>query len=132
LFILLQVLGIIQSLSKLCNHPRLVYPSQSSGKKGAGGFDDTFKSCAHLFPDDFDIRGDARCHDGGARRMTRTPKVKTTSGSGGIMSELSGKMVVLDRLLCEMRKRGGERIVIVSNFTMTLDQITLLCRERYV
>jgi DNA repair and recombination RAD54-like protein len=47
------------------------------------------------------------------------------------MSELSGKMAVLDRMLQEMRKRGGERIVIVSNFTQTLDQISLLCRERF-
>jgi DNA repair and recombination RAD54-like protein len=47
------------------------------------------------------------------------------------MSELSGKMVVLDRLLCEMRARGNERIVIVSNFTQTLDQIGLLCKERF-
>ena len=38
---------------------------------------------------------------------------------------------VLDRLLCEMRSRGTERIVIVSNFTQTLDQIGLLCKERF-
>jgi DNA repair and recombination RAD54-like protein len=30
-----------------------------------------------------------------------------------------------------MRSRGKERIVIVSNFTQTLDQIGLLCRERF-
>eukprot|EP00040_Diaphanoeca_grandis_P034440 m.213572 g.213572 ORF g.213572 m.213572 type:complete len:984 (-) comp33153_c0_seq2:157-3108(-) len=140
-----QVLGIIQSLSKLCNHPRLVYPSDYSGgthggyggrrkvKEGAApsALEQSFKECAHLFPDNFDVRGDSKCFGGGGggrKAMRGTPNKPT--GDGGIMSELSGKMVVLDRLLCEMRRRGNERIVVVSNFTMTLDQITLMCRER--
>lgn len=133
------MLGVIQSLSKLCNHPRLVYPAQQmrdsgkKGKKGKGepaGFDDAYAGCAHLFPDNFDVRGDSRCFGGRSRNSGRGSN-QQSNGDGGIMSELSGKMAVLDRLLCEMRARGKERIVVVSNFTQTLDQITLLCRERF-
>lgn len=132
------VLGIIQSLSKLCNHPRLVYPTSEArggGRRGkaaeSAGFADTFSDCTHLFPDNFDIRGDSQCGYGGGRKKSSRGSVQQPTGDGGIMSELSGKMSVLDRLLCEMRQRGTERIVIVSNFTQTLDQIGLLCKERF-
>ena len=45
--------------------------------------------------------------------------------------ELSGKMFVLWRLMREMRKpgNGGDKIVIVSNYTQTLDLIGRMCRE---
>eukprot|EP00041_Stephanoeca_diplocostata_P032469 m.1040513 g.1040513 ORF g.1040513 m.1040513 type:complete len:497 (+) comp24155_c0_seq12:1297-2787(+) len=137
-----QVLGIIQSLSKLCNHPRLVYPSEytssGTGRSAKGSkkadLNKTFNSCAHLFPDDFDVRGDSRCFVGGMqsrRPMRGNRQQEAASGDGGIMSELSGKMVVLDRLLCQMRRKGDERIVVVSNYTQTLDQIMMMCRERF-
>ncbi|KVH93280.1 Helicase, C-terminal [Cynara cardunculus var. scolymus] len=59
-----------------------------------------------------------------------------TSGSGswtggeGAWVELSGKMHVLARLLAQLRKRTDDRIVLVSNYTQTLDLIVQLCRER--
>eukprot|EP00039_Didymoeca_costata_P006492 m.90727 g.90727 ORF g.90727 m.90727 type:complete len:893 (-) comp13278_c0_seq5:46-2724(-) len=121
-----QVLGIIQSLAKLCNHPRLVYPSEKARDNNV--FDKSFRNCASLFPDNFDIRGDSRCHSYGRKQLRGSHNQPT--GDGGQMPELSGKMAVLDRLLCEMRRRSKERIVVVSNFTQTLDQITLLCQER--
>lgn len=48
-----------------------------------------------------------------------------------VMPELSGKMFVLWRLMREMRKpgNGGDKIVIVSNYTQTLDLIGRMCRE---
>ena len=133
------VLGIIQSISKLCNHPRLVHPGHGlavagGASRGSGGgkskqLEATFTDCTHLFPDDFDVRGDSRAMVGGGR--TSRGKQSGAYGSGGVMPELSGKMAVLDRLLGEMRSRGTDRIVIVSNFTQTLDQIQMLCRERF-
>lgn len=43
----------------------------------------------------------------------------------------SGKMYVLYRLMKEMRKpgNGGDKIVIISNYTSTLDLIGRMCRE---
>ena len=55
--------------------------------------------------------------------------------SGGrnapIYPELSGKMFVLWRLMREMRKpgNGGDKIVIISNYTQTLDLIGRMCKE---
>lgn len=48
-----------------------------------------------------------------------------------VMPELSGKMFVLYRLMREMRKpgNGNDKIVIVSNYTQTLDLIGRMCRE---
>lgn len=44
--------------------------------------------------------------------------------------EQSGKMLVLYRMMCTMRAlKNGERTVIVSNYTMTLDLIERLCAQ---
>ena len=45
--------------------------------------------------------------------------------------EWSGKMFVLYRLMKEMRKpgNGNDKIVIVSNYTQTLDLIGRMCKE---
>jgi DNA repair and recombination RAD54-like protein len=48
-----------------------------------------------------------------------------------VYPELSGKMFVLWRLMREMRKpgNGGDKIVIISNYTQTLDLIGRMCKE---
>jgi len=43
---------------------------------------------------------------------------------------LSGKMAVLARMLHLLHTETKDRIVIVSNYTQTLDLISQLCRER--
>ena len=49
-------------------------------------------------------------------------------GGSRVDPEQSGKMLVLYRMMCTMRAlKSGERIVIVSNYTMTLDLIEQLC-----
>ena len=133
----MRVLAIIQSLQKLCNHPRLVhpkFPGRSDGGKSVAvsAFDD----CAHLFPDDFDYVGKPHSSMGGAGRSSMRFNVggqrqqQIPSGTGGCMPELSGKMLVLSRLLSNMRSsKKGERIVIVSNYTSTLDVISSLAGE---
>jgi SNF2 family DNA or RNA helicase len=58
-------------------------------------------------------------------------------GSGGrgntapVHPEWSGKMFVLYRLMKEMRRpgNGNDKIVIISNYTQTLDLIGRLCKE---
>ncbi|GJN89380.1 hypothetical protein Rhopal_002360-T1 [Rhodotorula paludigena] len=45
----------------------------------------------------------------------------------GIDPALSGKMAVLDRFLTKMRKETNDKIVLISNFTQTLDIFQKLC-----
>ncbi len=43
---------------------------------------------------------------------------------------LGGKMAVLDRFLAKMRAETDDKIVLISNFTQTLDVFEKLCRDR--
>ncbi|KAF1985361.1 DNA repair protein, SNF2 family [Aulographum hederae CBS 113979] len=47
-----------------------------------------------------------------------------------IKSWYSGKMVVLDRMLARIRQDTNDKIVLISNFTQTLDIFEKLCRAR--
>ncbi|EPQ65528.1 DNA-dependent ATPase [Blumeria graminis f. sp. tritici 96224] len=42
----------------------------------------------------------------------------------------SGKMQVLDRMLARIRQDTNDKIVLISNYTQTLDMFDRLCRER--
>ncbi|KAJ5224349.1 DNA repair protein rhp54 [Penicillium citrinum] len=67
--------------------------------------------CEHTFPDDFtppEARG-------------RDREVK---------SWYSGKMMVLDRMLARIRQDTNDKIVLISNYTQTLDLFERLCRTR--
>ncbi|MBW0478472.1 hypothetical protein O181_018187 [Austropuccinia psidii MF-1] len=44
--------------------------------------------------------------------------------------DLSGKMIVLERFLHKIRTETTDKIVLISNFTQTLDVIEKMCRER--
>jgi SNF2 family DNA or RNA helicase len=46
--------------------------------------------------------------------------------------QLSGKLHFLDRLLQEIRKKGKDKIVLISNFTETLEIVGNLLRERKI
>jgi DNA repair and recombination protein RAD54 and RAD54-like protein len=71
------VLPLITALKKLCNHPRLVYDSMKTSKNPAAiGLD----GCEHFFPPGFD-------------RMSKV----------GCQPELSGKMLLLAKMLAMMR-----------------------------
>ncbi|XP_072952965.1 DNA repair and recombination protein RAD54 [Typha angustifolia] len=103
-----KILAYITALKKLCNHPKLIYDTIKSSSSEKSGFGD----CMRFFsPELFSGR----------------------SGSwtgGGMWVELSGKMHVLARLLGHLRQRTDDRIVLVSNYTQTLDLFAQLCRER--
>ena len=47
-----------------------------------------------------------------------------------VHSELSGKMLVLDYLLAVTRSTTTDKVVLVSNYTQTLDVFEHLCRAR--
>lgn len=45
-------------------------------------------------------------------------------------SECSGKMLLLERMLEKMRKISTDKIVLVSNYTQTLDVMEKMCNQR--
>ncbi|KAK1402572.1 protein CHROMATIN REMODELING 25 [Heracleum sosnowskyi] len=104
-----KILACITALKKLCNHPKLIYDTIRSGSPGTSGFED----CMRFFPPEL-----------------FSGRSGSWSGGDGIWVELSGKMHVLARLLAQLRQRTDDRIVLVSNYTQTLDLIAQLCRER--
>ncbi|XP_050365140.1 protein CHROMATIN REMODELING 25 [Argentina anserina] len=104
-----KILAYITALKKLCNHPKLIYDTIKSGSPGTSGFED----CIRFFP--------PQMFSGRSGSWT---------GGDGTWVELSGKMHVLARLLAQLRKKTYDRIVLVSNYTQTLDLFAQLCRER--
>jgi DNA repair and recombination RAD54-like protein len=119
-------LGSIQMLMKLCNHPRLIAEETSEKKVGRRAASKTTK-----YTDGDEPSSAAPGADGIAKFLP------FEAGGGGrgmhtpVRPEWSGKMYVLYRLMKEMRKpgNGGDKIVIVSNYTQTLDLIGRMCRE---
>lgn len=47
-----------------------------------------------------------------------------------VRPEYSGKMMVLDRMLARIRQDTNDKIVLISNYTSTLDLFERLCRSR--
>ncbi|PHU19458.1 Protein CHROMATIN REMODELING 25 [Capsicum chinense] len=104
-----KILAYITALKKLCNHPKLIYDTIRSGSPGTSGFED----CIRFFPPEM---FSGRCC--------------SWTGGAGLWVELSGKMNVLARLLAQLHQKTDDRIVLVSNYTQTLDLFSRLCRER--
>ncbi|CUM66345.1 uncharacterized protein PRCAT00004008001 [Priceomyces carsonii] len=95
-----QPLKAIGLLKKLCNHPDLLSLPQD-----IEGSDD-------LIPDDY-----------------------TSSISGGgrnreVQSWFSGKFMILERFLHQINSETDDKIVLISNYTQTLDLIERLCRYK--
>ncbi|RDW65876.1 DNA-dependent ATPase RAD54 [Aspergillus mulundensis] len=67
--------------------------------------------CEHAFPDDY-VAVEARGRDRDVRPW------------------YSGKMMVLDRMLARIRQDTNDKIVLISNYTQTLDVFEKLCRSR--
>jgi len=95
-----QPLKAIGLLKKLCNHPDLL--DLPNDLPGSDAF----------FPQDY-IPKDAR----GSRNRDVEPA-------------FSGKLRVLDRMLSQIRHTTADKIVLISNYTQTLDIFERLCRTR--
>lgn len=115
------VLAAITGLKKLCNHPKLIHDMITATKttnKGAAGFE----SCADFF-------GDGLYDSTSGRGLGRE---RAGGGLPDGWETHSGKFAVLARLLAILRKETKDRIVIISNYTQTLDLIQTLCtKNRY-
>lgn len=96
-----QPLKAIGLLKKLCNHPDLV------------NLDEEFEGSGHLIPDDYvnSITG------GGRNREVQTWH--------------SGKFAILERFLAKIRNESNDKIVLISNYTQTLDLIEKMCRNNH-
>ncbi|WCJ17659.1 DNA repair and recombination protein RAD54 [Euphorbia peplus] len=104
-----KILAYITALKKLCNHPKLIYDTVKSGSPATSGFE----NCIRFFPPEM-----------------FSGRSGSWTGGDGAWVELSGKMHVLARLLAHLRQKTNDRIVLVSNYTQTLDLFAQLCRER--
>ncbi|KAL6760316.1 SNF2 family N-terminal domain-containing protein [Haematococcus lacustris] len=106
------VLPAISNLKKLCNHPKLIYDAVHRLNAGrVRGC--TCRGVAALFPP-------CLFDDGRPGRGGCAPGWETTSG----------KFAVATRMLALLWAETQDRIVIVSNYTQTLDLFGQLCRER--
>lgn len=111
-------LSSIQMLMKLCNHPKLI-TNEDNTSSGFGR------------------RGNKKVRYAEEEKSSAAPgadgisKFMPVFGDNRVHPELSGKMFVLYRLIYEMRRpgNGGDKIVIISNYTQTLDLITKMCKE---
>ncbi|KAG0227377.1 DNA-dependent ATPase protein rad54 [Actinomortierella wolfii] len=99
-----QPLKAIGLLKKLCNHPDLL------------DLPDDLEGCEHLLPPDYQLKSDKR---------------GTSSRGGGMLvqPEFSGKMQLLARMLAKIKKETNDKIVLISNYTQTLDIFEKLCRQ---
>nr|CDS24043.1 dna repair and recombination protein rad54 [Echinococcus granulosus] len=95
-------LASITHLKKLCNHPDLIFDRIRSGSDSFGGMLSFFPS------------GYASCSESGRPAQP----------------EMSGKFQVLDCLLAIIRTTSNDKVVLISNYTQTLDLFEGLCRHR--
>ncbi|KAJ2026457.1 DNA-dependent ATPase protein rad54 [Coemansia sp. IMI 209128] len=114
-------LQTIINLGKLCNHPSLMNIKELAGYK-----DVTPKE---YFTDG--LRSEASA--GGGRRQAAMAAMsrQQTGGDQPFHPKWSSKMALLDRMLQQIRKSPDrDKIVLISNYTQTLDLFEALCTAR--
>ncbi|KAF9535262.1 DNA repair protein, SNF2 family [Crepidotus variabilis] len=97
-----QPLKAINILKKLCNHPELL------------NLPDDLKGCESLIPEGF--RG-AGAKDSGRSSLP-------------VRCDWGGKFLVLERFLHQIHTQTTDKIVLISNYTQTLDLFEKLCRNK--
>ena len=97
-------LRAIAALRKLCNHPALLLTKDAADQDECGGLD-------------------------GLGVDVRDVVSEYELGQHEFGEEHSGKLAVVSCLLWAVREAGSEKVVLVSNFTSTLDMLAALCRK---
>ena len=126
-------LASIQLLMKLSNHPSLVVDEDKSYNAKSSANANNKRSAANKkikYNDDEEKESTAAP---GADGIAKFLPYNSGGGRGfsPVHPEWSGKMNVLYRLMKEMRVpgNGNDKIVIISNYTQTLDLIGRMCKE---
>eukprot|EP00064_Thunnus_orientalis_P003083 superscaffoldBa00000245_g3091 len=95
-------LACITALKKLCNHPGLLHSTVKERTNCGSVETSLYDGLADLFPESY--------------------------SSGGLSTADSGKLLVLSDLLAAIRHLSpSDRVVVVSNYTQTLDLLQDLC-----
>ena len=95
-----QPLKAVNILKKLCNHPDLL------------DLEEDISGCDRLFPPEY------------------IPKSHRNSRDREVNMFWSGKLRVLERMLARIRRDTNDKIVLISNYTQTLDLLERMCRDR--
>lgn len=95
-----QPLKAIGMLKKLCNHPDLL------------NLLDDLEGCEDLIPEDY------------------VPAIGTGNRTKEIQTWFSGKFMILERFLHQIKSETDDKIVLISNYTQTLDLIEKMCRHK--
>ncbi|KAG5360539.1 DNA repair protein [Yarrowia sp. B02] len=93
-------LNAINILKKLCNHPDLLELPRQ------------IEGCRKVFPEDY------------------SPPDERNSRDREVYSHFSAKFLILERMLRSIHTETNDKIVLISNYTQTLDMIEKLCRQR--
>ncbi|XP_078143332.1 DNA repair and recombination protein RAD54B [Centroberyx gerrardi] len=95
-------LACITALKKLCNHPGLLHSTVKEKTNSGSAESSLYEGLIGLFPESY--------------------------SSGGFSTADSGKLLVLSDLLTAIRHlSSSDRVVVVSNYTQTLDLLQDLC-----
>ncbi|KAF8557324.1 hypothetical protein OG21DRAFT_1505541 [Imleria badia] len=108
-----QPLKAINILKKLCNHPELL------------NLPDDLRGSDALIPEGFVGASGA---SGG--RTGSSSRHGGRNQDGGVRCEWGGKFVVLERFLHQIKTTTNDKIVLISNYTQTLDLFEKLCRSK--
>ncbi|KAJ1957025.1 DNA-dependent ATPase protein rad54, partial [Dipsacomyces acuminosporus] len=119
-------LQTIINLGKLCNHPSLL-----DIKRMVDGYQ-------HVTPTEFfteNLQSSSSFGSGGGGRrraaMMCINSNQSSSGSRPFHPKWSSKMALLDRMLMQIRRSPErDKIVLISNYTQTLDLFETLCKVR--
>lgn len=116
---------MITSLKKLCNHPDLVWDKISANSDG-------FEGAATLLPSNYtDLQ--KKLVDiiyAVIKLMQKNQNFHFHLCRNILKVELSTKLMVLDCMLAVIKTTTTDKIVLVSNYTQTLDLFERLCRLR--
>ena len=131
----METLAYIRHLINICSHPRLLLDSYNEKLK-RGETDDVLQAaCATVT--DLSLTALLKTNEAPAskdvsmrsNRSGYAPKGNEADGKV-VDPSLSGKLFVLYRLMLTMRAlKNGERIVVVSNYTSTLDLVDTMCSQ---
>ncbi|KZP01852.1 DNA repair protein, SNF2 family [Calocera viscosa TUFC12733] len=108
-----QPLKAINVLKKLCNHPELL------------NLPEDLPGCESILPADY---GNSLY---GGPKLSRGERAIRDRGVGEeVRCEWGGKFLVLERFLDRITRETNDKIVLISNYTQTLDLFEKMCRSK--